>query len=117
MPITLQPTIFKYKNSNGVFQSATCISGEAVEKTISGTTPTIVAESNTKYKCGEVSILNFTPCTYGMCEVIFTSGSTPTVLTLPNTVKMPQWFDIDVNRIYDIIITDGVYGAVTSWAV
>ena len=89
-----------------------------VDETITGTTPnTINAVANHRYLCGEVSLLTFNPCSYGICELIFTSGSTPTVLTLPNTVKMPQWFDIDVNRIYDIIITDGIYGAVTSWAV
>lgn len=48
----------------------------------------------------------------------FTSGSTATVLTLPNTVKLPEWFDasgLDANTIYEINISDGVYGAVMSW--
>lgn len=88
-----------------------------MDETITSTTPTINAVANHRYKCGEISLLDFTPCTYGICEVMFTSGSTPTVLTLPNTVKMPEWFELESNRIYDIIITDGTYGAVTSWAV
>jgi len=48
---------------------------------------------------------------------LFTSGSTPTVLTLPNTVKMPEWFEIETNRTYEISILNGVYGAVMSWVV
>ncbi len=83
--------------------------------TISGATPTIRALTNSKYTCGEVTSLNFTPCAQGSCEVIFTSGTTPTNLTLPSTVKMPEWFVVEESRIYDIIISDGIYGAVMSW--
>ena len=83
--------------------------------TISGVTPTISALTNSKYTCGEVTSLNFTPCAQGSCEVIFTSGTTPTNLILPSTVKMPEWFVVEESRIYDIIISDGIYGAVMSW--
>ena len=94
----------------------------ASERTIevTGTSPTITAEANTRYVCGEVTSLLFTPCAAGLCDVRFTSGSTVTVLTLPSTVKMPDWFDasaLDANTIYEINILDGVYGVVTSWAV
>lgn len=84
---------------------------------VSGTTPTIVAKSGIRYVCGEVLSLNFTPSATGICDVMFTSGSTPTVLTLPNTVKMPEWFSIEANTTYEINIADGIYGAVTSWTV
>ena len=95
---------------------------EAMEKTVtvSGTSPTIVAEQNTRYICGEVTSLSFTPCASGICDVRFTSGSTVTVLTLPSTVKMPDWFDptaLDANTVYEINVLDGVYGVVMSWAV
>ena len=83
---------------------------------ITETDPTIVAQANRRYICGEVTSINFTPSTSGLCELIFTSGSTVAVLTLPSTVKMPEWFEVEPERIYDIIITDGIYGAVTSWA-
>lgn len=86
---------------------------------ISGTTPTITGDANRRYICGEVSTLTITPPSSGDIEVIFESGSTPTVLTVPNTVKFPEWFDatsLEANRTYDIIITNGVYGVVTSWA-
>ena len=87
---------------------------------VSGTSPTITAESNTMYVCGEVTSLSFTPCASGICDVRFTSGSTVTVLTIPNTVKFPNSFDptsLETNKIYEINILDGVYGVVTSWAI
>lgn len=88
--------------------------------TVSGATPTVSALANTIYKCGEVTALSFTPCASGICDIIFTSGTTPTVLTIPNTVKLPGWFDpanIETNTTYEINVLDGVYGAVTAWAV
>ena len=88
--------------------------GMGVEQ-VSGTTPTITAVMNTRYVCGEVTTLSITPPAQGSCEVIFTVGNYLTALTLPSTVKMPEWFMIETNRIYDIIITDGIYGAVMSW--
>jgi len=85
---------------------------------ITGTTPSITAVENTRYVCGEVSTLSFTPAASGICIVRFTSGSTATVLTVPNTVKFPEWFDVtalEADTIYEICITDGIYGAVMSW--
>jgi hypothetical protein len=86
---------------------------------VSGTTPTITAVENTRYVCGEVTSLNFTPPASGISIVRFTSGSTVTVLTIPSTVKFPEWFDptsLETNKIYEICVTDGIYGAVMSWA-
>lgn len=88
-------------------------------ETVTGTTPIIAADPNIKYLCGEVVTLSITPPASGSCEVVFTSGSTATVLTVPNTVKFPPWFDytnLNTGTIYDIIITDGVYGAVIEYA-
>ena len=85
--------------------------------TISGTNPVIVAEANTRYICGEVSTLSFTPPSSGIVEVIFTSGSSVAVLTLPDTVKMPEWFEVEPNYTYEISIMDGIYGGVMSWSV
>jgi len=85
---------------------------------VSGTTPTITAVENTRYVCGEVTLLSFTPPASGISIVRFTSGSTVTVLTLPNTVKFPEWFDptsLETNTIYEICVTDGEFGAVMSW--
>ena len=85
---------------------------------VSGTTPSITANENTRYICGEILSLSFTPCNSGICDVRFTSGSTATVLTVPNTVKFPDWFDatsLETNTVYEINILDGVYGAVMTW--
>ena len=84
---------------------------------VAGTAVTITGEANYRYICGEVVTLSVTPPAKGTIDVIFSSGSTATVLTLPNTVKMPEWWTgPETDHTYELIITDGVYGAVMSWA-
>lgn len=90
-------------------------SGEVQVVNVSGANPTITAEYNKRYVCGEVSTLTITPATQGCTDVLFTSGTTPTVLNLPQTVKMPSWFTVEANKTYEINILDGVYGSVMSW--
>lgn len=54
----------------------------------------------------------------GTASVRFESGSTPTVLTVPNTIKFPEWFDpteLEAEKIYEILISDGIYGTVITW--
>ena len=89
--------------------------GESSSITVTETEPTINAGSNARYICGELSSLTFTPCSSGLCEVVFSSGTTPTVLNLPQTVVLPEWFEVETNRTYEISILDGVYGAVMVW--
>jgi len=87
-----------------------------VTEYVTGTTPTITAQADTRYVCGEVATLDFTPSATGICDVVFTSGSTPTVVTLPSTVKFPDGaFTAEADTTYEINILDGVYGAVMSW--
>lgn len=89
-----------------------------IVETVTGTTPTITAQDNTRYVCGEVATLSFTPSATGICDVVFTSGSTATVLTVPNTVKWPAWFAptaLEANTTYELNVMDGVYGAVGAW--
>ena len=84
--------------------------------TVSGATPAITAVSGVRYVCGEVATLDFTPCATGVCDVVFTSGNTPTAVTLPNTVKFPDGsFTAEANKTYEINILDGVYGVVMAW--
>lgn len=88
-------------------------------ETVSGTTPSITGQPNTRYVCGEVSTLSITPPSAGSIDVIFDSGSTPAVITVPNTVRWPAWFDataLEADTTYEILITDGVYGSVMTWA-
>ena len=86
---------------------------------VTGQTPAITAEENTRYICGEVTSLTFTPCEKGICDVRFTAASISTVLTLPETVKLPEWFDptlLEAGTTYEINILDGIYGVVMAWA-
>ena len=86
---------------------------------ISSSTPSIAGMPNVRYNCGTCSLLTITPPAAGSIVVRFHSGSTATVLTVPNTVKFPAWFDhasLDVDTTYEIIITDGIYGGIMSWA-
>lgn len=89
--------------------------GEVEVVNVTGANPTITAESNKRYVCGEVSTLTITPVTSGITDVRFTSGTTATVLSLPQTVKMPEWFTVEASKTYEISILDGIYGAVMSW--
>lgn len=85
--------------------------------TVSGTTPTIVAKSGIRYVCGEVASLDFTPPVSGICDVVFTSGSTPTVLTVPSAVKWANGFDpssLDADTTYELNIMDGL-GVCGTW--
>lgn len=84
--------------------------------TVSDTAPVIVAEDNHMYVCGEVTSLDFTPCSSGICDVRFTSGSTVAVLTLPSTVSMPDGFVVETNRIYELNFLDGL-GVYQSWKI
>lgn len=88
---------------------------------VSGTTPTITAKSGIRYVCGEVATLDFTPSASGICDVVFTSGSTATVLTITPptgvTLKWANGFDptsLEANTTYEINIMDGL-GVCCAW--
>ena len=86
--------------------------------TVSGSTPSITAVPNARYVCGEVSTLSFTPCANGVCEVVFTSGSTATTLTIPNTVKWSDDFDpsdLDASTTYALNVLNGTMGVAAKW--
>lgn len=83
---------------------------------IEGMNPKINATANTVYLCGELLSLEFNPCTDGVCDIVFSSGTTPTLLTLPDSVRMPNGFAVLENRTYEINIMNGIYGVATSWA-
>ena len=90
---------------------------EHPDVTVSGAAPVITAQAGKRYLCGTLTSLSFTPSATGLCEVIFTSGSTQTTLTGLTGVKMPDWWTGTVaNRVYDIMILNGTLGVVTSWA-
>ena len=82
---------------------------------VSGSNVSITGVDNTRYICGEVATISITPPMTGIIDVVFTSGETATVLTLPQTVKMPSDFQVEAYTTYEINIMDGIYGTVMSW--
>ena len=118
LPQGASATVTKTEDAEGVVNlefGLPLASGEVQVVNVSGSNPSITAEYNKRYVCGEVSTLTITPASQGCTDVLFTSGTTPTVLSLPNTVKMPSWFTVEASKTYEISILDGVYGAVMSW--
>lgn len=91
-------------------------------ETVSGTTPTIIALPGIRYVCGEVATLDITLPASGIVDVVFESGSTPTVLTITPptgvTVKWANGFDpttLEANTTYEINIADGL-GVAATWS-
>ena len=90
---------------------------------VSGSTPSITAKAGVRYVCGECLTLNITTPASGIIDVVFESGSTPTVLTVtPPTGMTMKWangFDptsLEANMTYEINIMDGIYGVVGTWS-
>jgi len=113
--ITVDGQTIQY-DANAEYRTPDTSTGNSLV-TISGMTPTITAEANTRYVCGEVTTLSFTPPASGVCDVIFASGTTATVLTVPSTVKWANGFDptsLDANTTYELNICDGL-GVAVSW--
>ena len=86
--------------------------------TVTGTTPSITGAANRRYLCGEVSSISITAPESGMIDVVFTSGSTPAVLTATG-ITFPDWFDsttLETNTRYELNILDR-YGVVVTWQI
>ena len=112
--------VISWTNDGGKTNPASVDLAAAVEGVfvvnVSGTTPSITGAANTRYICEEVSTISITPPASGIIDVVFTSGSPAAVLTLPNTVLMPEWFEVEAGMVYEVNIADGVYGSVMQWA-
>lgn len=61
------------------------------------------ASDNTIYDCGECTEITVGSQS-GTWVLTFTSGSTPTNLVLPSSVKEPDDFDVEANREYEISV-------------
>ena len=90
-------------------------SGEQDVIHVTGSNPVINGVSGTRYICGDVSTITINPPAQGIIDVVFTSGSPAAILTLPQTVKMPNNFSVGTYATYEINIMDGIYGAVMAW--
>lgn len=95
--------------------------GKAGGTDVSGSTPDIDARAGERYVCGEVATLDLTLPDSGCVDVVFESGSTPTVLTITPptgvTVKWANGFDptaLAANTTYELNIMDGL-GVAVSW--
>lgn len=85
--------------------------------TVSGATPTITPANNTIYNCGEVTSLTISnPPATGAYSIVFTSGATPTDLSVDPAIKMPDGFSVEANRLYEINVLAN-RAVVGSWAV
>lgn len=97
----------------------------SVVSTVSGTTPTITPADNTIYKCGELASLTISnPPATGAYSIVFTSGSTPTNVTIPDPPalrwqtddnKPPQGFPA-ANTRYEINV-ENTYVVLGEWPV
>lgn len=90
--------------------------------TVDGTAPVINAKSGVRYVCGECSTIDISTPESGIIDVTFTSGSTPTVLTVTPPEGMTMMWannfdpaDLDANTTYEINIMDGCKGVACSW--
>ena len=92
------------------------LEAEAVKTVIvTDTTPVITADPNTIYVCGTVTTLSFTPAATGISEVIFTSGTTPTVLTVSSAIRWANSFDpttLEASTTYELNVMQGIGVAV-----
>ena len=85
--------------------------------TVSGATPSIAPAANNVYNCGTLTSLTITnPPAAGEYTIVFTSGSTATTTTIPNTILGLESFAAEANTIYEINVYDN-RAVVGSWAV
>ena len=99
-------------NSTQAEDALEAIGGEAkpITVTVSGTTPSIAAEANHIYECGELTSLTVSsfPAT-GKFWIWFTSGATATTTTGISN------FTAEANKVYRIFVENG-YATYDSWA-
>ena len=84
---------------------------------VSETVVTQTGADNTMYICGEVAELTFTAPSVGITGIRFTSGSTPTVLTITGVTAWMFDFDppsLEASTTYEINVLNGI--GVAGWA-
>lgn len=82
-----------------------------------GASVTITPLNNTIYNCGTLDSLTISnPPASGAYSIVFTSGATPTVTTIPITIRGLEDFAAEANTLYEINVLDN-RAVVGSWAV
>lgn len=93
---------------------------KTTKNSVSGSTVTQALNPNEFYVFGEVSTLTVTftanddPTVMSEYHFRFTSGATPTVLTLPSGVVFPDTLTVEANKTYEVSIVDN-YGVYCVW--
>ena len=83
---------------------------------VEGTEVEIEAQAGTMYVCGELASLEVTSLPEnGIVIIIYESGTTATVVSLPETVMMPAWWATSANKTVMIGIINGTLGSVQTW--
>lgn len=82
---------------------------EPTKTTVSGATPTIAAEDNTIYSCGELTSLTITDSGQNISFVVdFASGSTPTAIFVPAGYKAPGGdLTPEASKTYELNVRNG----------
>ena len=103
-------------DANNIYATKTTVNNKAdkiVMQTVTGATPTQKISSNKFYKFEEVTSLTITLAAetsnvYNEYLFQFTSGTTPTVLNLPETVKWIGDNTIEANKTYIVSIVSNL---------
>lgn len=86
-----------------------------VLEVVSGTSVNLDPEFGYRYICGELTSLAITSSpSIGGWSIRFDSGATATVLTMPSAIAMPDGFEVEANKTYEINVMDG-YALVSEW--
>ena len=112
----------RFAFSDGTVAFATSCARQGVDGgkmpvvTVSGTTPSITGVDGSRYICGTVSTITITPPASGCIDVVFTSGTTPALLTATG-VTWANGFDpaaLVADTTYELNILDGL-GVAMTW--
>lgn len=76
---------------------------------------TVALNSDKFYIFPEMTSLSITVTANGVYAFRFTSGLTPTTLTVTGAI-MPDSFTVEAGKVYEVNIYQG-YGAVSSWTI
>lgn len=89
---------------------------KTIYQTVSGTTLTLnPAVDNTMYLCGELTELTVTAPATGIFGIRFTSGTTPTVVTLTGITMPDDWpTTLNASTTYEINVLNG-FGVWQAW--
>lgn len=85
--------------------------------TVSDAAVSLSPEDGCAYECGALTSLTLQGFPErGWFSVTFVSGTQPTVVTIPQTLHMPDGFSVEANMRYELNVQDG-FALCAGWAV